>query len=131
MSAVVRAEGLRRHFPGDGGPVRAVDGVDLVVDQGEAVSIMGPSGCGKSTLLHLYGRGPDRVLLRRTRHTRLSRDCNHRLNHAQHCAATVRIGTVTARLCYDDCKFVEGHTPHEAIRSLKRRLSDILWTPHR
>jgi putative ABC transport system ATP-binding protein len=35
--------------------VRAVDGVDLVVEQGEAVSIMGPSGCGKSTLLHLLG----------------------------------------------------------------------------
>jgi putative ABC transport system ATP-binding protein len=28
---------------------------DLVVEQGEAVSIMGPSGCGKSTLLHLLG----------------------------------------------------------------------------
>ena len=55
MSAVVRAEGLRRHFQGDGEPVRAVDGVDLVVDRGEAVSIMGPSGCGKSTLLHLLG----------------------------------------------------------------------------
>jgi putative ABC transport system ATP-binding protein len=36
-------------------PIRAVDGVDLIVDQGEAVSIMGPSGCGKSTLLHLLG----------------------------------------------------------------------------
>jgi putative ABC transport system ATP-binding protein len=55
MSAVVRTEGLQRHFRGDGQPVRAVDGVDLVVDQGEAVSIMGPSGCGKSTLLHLLG----------------------------------------------------------------------------
>jgi len=55
MSAVVRAEGLRRHFRGDGEPVRAVDGVDLVIEQGEAVSIMGPSGCGKSTLLHLLG----------------------------------------------------------------------------
>lgn len=55
MSAVIRAEGLARHFRGDGAPVRAVDGVDLIVDQGEAVSIMGPSGCGKSTLLHLLG----------------------------------------------------------------------------
>src|ERR687892_680689 len=55
MSAVVRAEGLQRHFRGDGVPVRAVDGVDLVVEQGEAVLIMGPSGCGKSTLLHLLG----------------------------------------------------------------------------
>jgi putative ABC transport system ATP-binding protein len=55
MSAVVQAEGLYRHFHGDGVPIRAVDGVDLIVDQGEAVSIMGPSGCGKSTLLHLLG----------------------------------------------------------------------------
>ncbi len=36
-------------------PVRAVDSVDLVVERGEAVSVMGPSGCGKSTLLHLLG----------------------------------------------------------------------------
>jgi putative ABC transport system ATP-binding protein len=55
MSKVVQAEGLCRYFQGDGVPVRAVDGVDLVVEQGEAVSIMGPSGCGKSTLLHLLG----------------------------------------------------------------------------
>jgi putative ABC transport system ATP-binding protein len=55
MSAVVQAAGLCRYFQGDGAPVRAVDGVDLVVEQGEAVSIMGPSGCGKSTLLHLLG----------------------------------------------------------------------------
>jgi putative ABC transport system ATP-binding protein len=32
-----------------------VDSVDLVVQLGEAVSVMGPSGCGKSTLLHLLG----------------------------------------------------------------------------
>jgi putative ABC transport system ATP-binding protein len=55
MSAVVQASGLSRHYPGDGAPVRAVDGIDLVVDSGEAVSVMGPSGCGKSTLLHLLG----------------------------------------------------------------------------
>jgi putative ABC transport system ATP-binding protein len=55
MSAVVRAEGLCRYFRSDGVPVRAVDGVDLVVEPGEVVSIMGPSGCGKSTLLHLLG----------------------------------------------------------------------------
>src|SRR6185436_12653859 len=55
MSAVVEARDLVRHYVGDGAPVRAVDGVDLSVEPGEAVSVMGPSGCGKSTLLHLLG----------------------------------------------------------------------------
>jgi putative ABC transport system ATP-binding protein len=46
---------LSRHYPGDQLPVRAVDAIDLVVAEGDAVSVMGPSGCGKSTLLHLLG----------------------------------------------------------------------------
>jgi putative ABC transport system ATP-binding protein len=54
-AAVVEARGLSRHYPGDQLPVRAVDAIDLVVAEGDAVSVMGPSGCGKSTLLHLLG----------------------------------------------------------------------------
>jgi putative ABC transport system ATP-binding protein len=55
MSTVLEARGLVRRYRGDGSPIRAVDGVDLVVEAGEAVSVMGPSGCGKSTLLYLLG----------------------------------------------------------------------------
>jgi putative ABC transport system ATP-binding protein len=55
MTTVVEARELSKVYPGDGTPVRAVDGVDLVIKQGEAVSVMGASGCGKSTLLHLLG----------------------------------------------------------------------------
>jgi putative ABC transport system ATP-binding protein len=55
MSKVIEARGLVRRYPADGSPIRAVDGVDLVVEASEAVSVMGPSGCGKSTLLHLLG----------------------------------------------------------------------------
>jgi putative ABC transport system ATP-binding protein len=35
--------------------VRALDSVDLVIREGEFVSIMGPSGSGKSTLMNILG----------------------------------------------------------------------------
>ncbi|GAA4445475.1 ABC transporter ATP-binding protein [Phytohabitans houttuyneae] len=59
MSVTIETAGLSRFYRGDGAPVRAVDGVDLLVTEGESVSVMGPSGCGKSTLLLLLG-GLDR-----------------------------------------------------------------------
>ncbi|MBN2622091.1 MAG: ATP-binding cassette domain-containing protein [Acidimicrobiales bacterium] len=34
------------------GALRAVDGIDLVVDEGEAVGMVGPNGSGKSTFLN-------------------------------------------------------------------------------
>ncbi|WP_435099513.1 ABC transporter ATP-binding protein [Arhodomonas sp. AD133] len=52
---MIQLDGVQRHFTVGGELVRALDGVDLDLADGEYVSIMGPSGSGKSTLLHVLG----------------------------------------------------------------------------
>src|SRR5271155_5600436 len=59
-TCVLRTRELRKEYGREASLVRAVDGVDLEVAQGETVAIMGPSGCGKSPLLYLLG-GLDRA----------------------------------------------------------------------
>ena len=59
---------------------------------------------------------------------RLSRRGNRRLNHALHCAAITQIRHAhSPGRSYYERKLAEGHTPREAIRALKRRLSDVAW----
>jgi putative ABC transport system ATP-binding protein len=50
---VVRAVGVTRRFASLGGPVVAVDAVDVAVECGRLTAIAGPSGSGKSSLLGL------------------------------------------------------------------------------
>ncbi|KUF11974.1 ABC transporter ATP-binding protein [Pseudoponticoccus marisrubri] len=46
-------DGVGQTFLTDTGPLTALSGVDLRLDQHEFVAVLGPSGCGKSTLLRL------------------------------------------------------------------------------
>ncbi len=52
---IVEISGLTKIYGQGATEVRALDGVDLVVPEGQFVTVMGPSGCGKSTLLNLLG----------------------------------------------------------------------------
>lgn len=55
MSALVEVRGLTRYYQMGGEEVRALDGIDLDIRQGELLAIMGQSGSGKSTLMNLLG----------------------------------------------------------------------------
>jgi NitT/TauT family transport system ATP-binding protein len=51
MSLVI--SNLSKSFKTRGGEVRALDDLNLVIEDNQFVSIVGPSGCGKSTLLKI------------------------------------------------------------------------------
>ena len=50
-SPVLEAHGLCKEY----GPVVAVDGVDLALEEGEFLTVFGPNGAGKSSLLGMLG----------------------------------------------------------------------------
>ena len=57
--SVLETKDLRKIYGAGDTEVRALDGVDLSVEQGEFAAVVGTSGSGKSTLLHMLG-GLDR-----------------------------------------------------------------------
>lgn len=62
---LLRVEGLRVQFQTEEGTVTAVDGVDLILREGEVLALVGESGCGKTvtclSLLRLIPNPPGRI----------------------------------------------------------------------
>ncbi|MCD8263155.1 MAG: ABC transporter ATP-binding protein [Tannerellaceae bacterium] len=48
---MIKTEGITKSF----GSLQVLKGIDLVINEGEVVSIVGPSGAGKTTLLQIMG----------------------------------------------------------------------------
>lgn len=59
MGVILKTEELCKYYGQGENMVKAVESVNLEIDQGEFVAIVGKSGSGKSTLLHMLG-GLDR-----------------------------------------------------------------------
>lgn len=112
---LLQVTGLKRHFDG----VRAVDGVDLHVDEHQVVSIIGPNGSGKTTTLNLItgvirpqaGTVKLRNALAAARPERMARQGVFR---------TFQNGRVFGNLSVDDNIAVGAHTGLRWLRPFKR-----------
>ena len=49
MPKVIEVEGLTKHF----GDLKAVDGIDFAIEQGECLGFLGPNGAGKTTTMRI------------------------------------------------------------------------------
>ena len=58
--SILQTTDLKKYYGSGDTLVKALDGVNLSVEQGEFLSIVGTSGSGKSTLLHMLGGPSDK-----------------------------------------------------------------------
>ncbi len=55
MNCILKASGLKKYYGKNDTVVKALDGVDLEIEEGKFTAIIGTSGSGKSTLLNMFG----------------------------------------------------------------------------
>ena len=55
QNVILHAEDLKKYYGSGETEVRALDGINLDIYQGDFVAVVGTSGSGKSTLLNMLG----------------------------------------------------------------------------
>jgi transposase len=120
LAATVSASGTTTTEIFGAGPVIAATVIGYVADVSRFAS--------RDHFAAYNGTAPIEVSSGNRKIYRLSRRGNRRLNHAIHMAAVTQIRHQhsTGRVYYDR-KLAEGKTPKEALRSLKRRVSDAIF----
>ena len=120
LDAAVRASGTSLTSIFGVGPVVAATVIGAVRDVDRFP--------GRDHFAACNGTAPIEVSSGRRKIYRLSRRGNRRLNHAIHMAAVtqIRYRHSDGRACYER-KLAEGKTPKEALRALKRRVSDAIY----
>lgn len=53
MTTAIDIQNLRKIYPSAAGPVSALDGVSLRIEEGEFFGLLGPNGAGKTTLINI------------------------------------------------------------------------------
>ena len=98
-----------------------------------AAIVIGETGdggrfAGRDRFAAYNGTAPVEVSSGNRKVHRLSRRGNRRLNHAVHMAAVTQVSQrhSDGRACYDK-KVAEGKTAKEALRALKRQVSDAIY----
>jgi transposase len=120
LTAAVRASGTTTTGIFGAGPVIAATVIGCVVDVSRFASRDHFAACN--------GTAPIEVSSGNRKIYRLSRRGNRRLNHAIHMAAITQIRhRHSDGRAYYDRKLAEGKTHKEALRSLKRRISDAIF----
>jgi len=120
LNAAVRASGTTVTEIFGVGPVIAAIVIGCVVDASRFAS--------RDHFASYNGTAPIEVSSGNRKIHRLSRRGNRRLNHAIHMAAVTQIRhRHSDGRAYYDRKLAEGKTSKEALRSLKRRVSDAIF----
>ncbi len=121
LALVVRASGTTLTGIFGVGPVIAATMIGYVADVSRFPS--------RDNFAAYNGTAPIEVSSGNRKIYRLSRRGNRRLNHAVHMAAVTQIRyRHSDGRAYYDRKLAEGKTPKEALRCLKRRVSDAIYS---